>query len=121
VGARVVTVVGPNGRNRTDLAGYLQQAGFDVRAVDRMPRGSPAHRALVWLTDRDGDLVEVAATIDAWLGANGARRAIVVTWRPAAFRVVREAYGDRLVALPAPVFGWQVVDALRARERGGVA
>ena len=52
-------------------------------------------------------------TVRAWLGAKSALRAIVVTDRPARFRDLAEARPGRIILLPAPAFGWQLVDALR--------
>ena len=83
-----------------------------------MRAGHPV-RSLVWLIERDGDVSAAAEAIDAWLGASDGRCAVVITSRPAAFRAVHERHRLRIVVLPAPVFGWQVVDALRATRAGG--
>ncbi|NVB78344.1 MAG: hypothetical protein HOV81_08115 [Kofleriaceae bacterium] len=48
-----------------------------------------------------------------WLGTKRTVRAIIVSERPVR---LREASGDahgRVLLLAAPVFGWQLVDALR--------
>ena len=113
-----MTLVAQDERSRRDLAGYLQQSGFDVRARQRVPRRGDAMPSLVWLTDPEGDLADVALAIDGWLAANGSRRAVVVTLRPMVFHTLREVHAGRLVVLPAPVFGWQVVDALRTNDDG---
>lgn len=104
-----MTLVAQDPRSRTGLAGYLQRSGFEVRTLAAIPHGGRATRVLVWLTD----LADGAGAIDAWLAADGARRAIAVTARPAAFAALRAAHPGQLAVLPAPVFGWQVVDALR--------
>ena len=111
---RLVTLVAPNDRSRTAVARYLERSGFEVRR----PRVSDTVCTMVWLTDHDGDLSEAADAITAWLGGNGSRHAVVVTPRPFAFRAVRETHHRRVVILPAPAFGWQIVDALWATHRG---
>jgi hypothetical protein len=113
VSFRLVTLVAPNDRSRTAVARYLERSGFQVRR----PRVSDTACTMVWLTDHDGDLSEAADAITAWLEENGSRHAVVVTPRPVAFRVLREAHRRRLVILPAPAFGWQIVDALWATHR----
>jgi hypothetical protein len=109
----LVTIIADDERCRSDLAGYLERAGFDVRGHAPTDRAGAA-ASLVWLTDRGGDPSRTAAAIGAWLTAADERRAVVVTWRPSAFRAVHARHGERLTVLPAPVFGWQIVDALRA-------
>jgi hypothetical protein len=50
------------------------------------------------------------------------QRLVVVTSKPTALRDLVASHGDRLQVLPAPAFGWDLVDALRAvpptRPRG---
>jgi hypothetical protein len=121
VSSRVVTIVADDERGRADLAGYLQRSGFDVRLLDRKLRASHVAPSVVWLTERNGDPSTVAEAIDAWLGASDGRCAVVITWRPSAFRALHELHGVRIAVLAAPVFGWQVVDALRASHHGGPA
>jgi hypothetical protein len=117
VSARVVTLVASDAQSREEMSRYLRRAGFEVRRS----RVSDDQCTMVWLTDPGGDLVEVTDAIIAWL-ADGARRcAIVVTMRPAAFGHMLENAGGRLVVLPAPAFGWQIVDALWAAHRGALA
>jgi len=114
VSARLVTLVAPDDRSRTAVARYLERSGFEVRR----PRVNDTARTMVWLTDHDRDLSETADAITAWLGGHGSRRAVVVTPRPVVFRALRETHGRRLVIVPAPAFGWQIVDALWATHRG---
>lgn len=115
----IIALVGPDGAGRRDLARYLEASGFDVSLVEPPPPASAASLAMVWLTERDDNPIDSADTIASWLDAVPARRAIVVTWRPAAFRAAFEAHDDRLAVLVAPVFGWQISDALRSLHRGG--
>jgi hypothetical protein len=117
VGSRLVTIIADDLQCRAELAGYLERAGFDVRVHERTDR-TRAAPSLVWLTDRAGDAARTATAIGAWLTAEDDRCAVVVTWRPSAFRAVHARHGERLAVLPAPVFGWQIVDALRATRFG---
>jgi NADPH:quinone reductase-like Zn-dependent oxidoreductase len=114
VSARVVTLVASDAQNRAEISRYLQRSGFEVRRS----RVSDERCTMVWLTEPGGDLTEVIDTIIAWLAEGDLRCAIVVTMRPAAFRRLLEEGSGRLVVLPAPAFGWQIVDALWAAHRG---
>jgi hypothetical protein len=114
-----ISLVGLDDPGRRDLARYLTGSGFEVRQAEPPPCGTETTRFLIWLTERDDNPLDTADAVERWLGAAPARRAIVVTWRPAAFRAASEAYGARLAVLVAPVFGWQVSDALRSTNQGG--
>lgn len=113
VSSPVITLVAPNDRSRVAVARYLERAGFDVCHQT----SADAATTLVWLTAAQSDTSDAADAVTAWLAGNTARRAIVVTPRPAAFRALREGHRRRLVVLPAPAFGWQIVDALWATRR----
>jgi hypothetical protein len=117
--ASLIALVGLDDPGRRDLARYLTGSGFEVRLVEPPPCGAELSRFLIWLTERDDNPVDAADTIERWLDAAPTRRAIVVTWRPSAFRGACEAHGGRLAVLVAPVFGWQVSDALRSTHNGG--
>jgi hypothetical protein len=106
-----VTLVSDGAQLRGELVRYLTEAGFDVE-LSAFPTSTP-HRStsLVWLPDRDLPQEVVSAAIATWL--ERARRAVLVTWSPRAYRDAIEMHGERLVVLVPPVFGWQLVDALR--------
>lgn len=95
-----------------ELVRYLRDLGFDVRPF-RAPLGAPREGTLVWLADRRADDREVIDTVRVWLGGKSKLRAIVVTDRPVRIREASEDTRGRVLLLPAPVFGWQLVDALR--------
>lgn len=102
------------------LVRYLEDAGFEVRAA-RTPLGAPREGVLVWLTDQAGDQRRddrtddrtIVAAIRAWLGTKADLRVILVTGRPVPLGAAAADARGRIVLLPAPVFGWQLVDALR--------
>jgi hypothetical protein len=96
----------------TDLVRYLETVGFSVTSF-RMPQRAPREGTLVWLVAPDTDDQIVVGTLQTWLGSKQRLRAIVVSDRPARLKIVAERSPGRVVLLPAPVFGWQLVDALR--------
>jgi len=113
-----IALVSADARTRGELARYLEEAGFAVTELAQPPRARAA-TALVWLTERELHPRVAETVVRAWLSAGSeARRAVVVTWRPAALRALLDEYEGRLFVLPPPVFGWQVVDALRAAAPG---
>lgn len=95
-----------------ELVRYLEDVGFEVRAY-RTPVGVPREGTLVWLADGERDDRMVIDTVRVWLGAKPRLRAIVVTDRPARLKEAADDARHRVLLLPAPVFGWQLVDALR--------
>jgi hypothetical protein len=96
-----------------ELADYLTNTGFDVHTFDVPPRAPDAACSLVWLADSAGSTEEVVKGVRVWLGTQGPSRAVVITSRPAVFRIALDGHGDRVVVLVSPIFAWQVVDALR--------
>jgi hypothetical protein len=94
------------------LVRYLEDLGFVVRAF-RTPLGAPREGTLVWLADPASDDRTVIDTVRTWIAAKASRRAIVVTDRPVRLKEVIEDTRGRVMLLAAPVFGWQLVDALR--------
>jgi hypothetical protein len=95
-----------------ELVRYLEDVGFEVRAV-RTPLGAPREGTLVWLTDASTDDRSVIDTVRLWLGAKPKLRAIIVTDRPVRLKEAGEDARGRVVLIAAPVFGWQLVDAIR--------
>lgn len=107
---RVIALV--SSEPHEELVRYLEGVGFHVRAF-RSPLGAPREGTLVWLTNQNTDHRRVIDTIRAWLGAKVKLRAIIVTDRPARLSDAADDAHGRVFVLPAPVFGWQLVDALR--------
>lgn len=102
---------------REELVQYLRDVGFAVRAF-RVPMAAPREGTLVWLTDGDIDDRLAADTVRLWLGAKVALRVILVSDRPARLREAANDLRGRVQVLPAPVFGWHLVDCLRSRKKG---
>lgn len=97
---------------RDDLVRYLEGVGFGVRSF-QTPFGAPREGTLVWLTEFGSEERMVIDTVRWWFGARPRLRAIVVTSRPVRMREATEDTRGRVQLLPAPVIGWQLVDALR--------
>jgi hypothetical protein len=118
-GRRVALISIADG-DRVRLAVYLRGAGFDVHECDELVVPS-SFGALVWLAG-DTQASELVARVRSWLRLARNQRVVVVTSRPAALREVVAAHVERLFVLPAPAFGWDLVEALRAppvpRPRG---
>ena len=112
-----IALVSQEPRLRGELARYLGDAGFEVDEFDQPPRPRGIW-SLVWLTERDLDPRLAESVVVAWLGQAADRRVVIVTWRPTVLRGLVERHGARLSVLPPPVFGWQVVDALRVFDPG---
>jgi hypothetical protein len=107
---RVVALVSTEPQE--ELMRYLEDVGFVVRAF-RTPLEAPRGGTLVWLADHASDDRTVIDTVRAWLGQKAKLRAIVVTNRPVRLKQVSDDTRGRVLLLAAPVFGWQLVDALR--------
>jgi hypothetical protein len=107
-----LALISTAGEHRTALAGYLTNAGFEVHECDELAVPS-AFAALVAIhTSSDTLLAEVRS----WIKLTKHQRVVVVTSTPTAFRELVAVHGERLRVLPAPAFGWDLVDALRATE-----
>lgn len=108
---RVALVAGAD-EHRSDLTQYLANAGFEVHPCEALAVAA-SFGAVVWLAgDGAHDLV---ARVRSWLRSTRPHRIVVVTFRPAALRALAAASPGRVVVLPAPAFGWDLVDALRSK------
>jgi hypothetical protein len=118
-GERRVALVAPADEQRTALARYLAGAAFNVHACDELAVAG-GFDAVVWLAADLAD--DLGPRARSWLRRNPPRRVVIVTARPAALRDLVASHPERLFVLPAPAFGWELVDALRAtptpRPRG---
>jgi hypothetical protein len=99
------------------LVRYLTDVGFEVHAF-RVPSAAPREGTLVWLTDPELDEQTAADTVRLWLGAKVGLRAIIVSDRPTRLAKAADDARRRVKVLPAPIFGWQLVDCLRDRYLG---
>lgn len=110
---RRIALVSSAGDTRTMLAGYLTGAGFEVHACDELAIPS-SFGALVVIGGPEAGREALLASVGSWIKLTRIPRVVVVTSKPTAWNDLVAAHGERLTVLPAPVFGWDVVDALRA-------
>lgn len=101
-----------------ELVRYLRDLGFVVRSF-RAPTAAPREGTLVWLTTHDLDERLAVDALRVWLGAKPELRAILVSDRPVRLREAVDDARGRVQLLPAPIFGWQLVDCLRGQDPGG--
>jgi hypothetical protein len=100
---------------RAALADYLTNAGFEVHPCDDL--AAPGAFAALVLIARPGDSGDaITGRVRSWMKQAKHPRVVVVTSRPRALVDLVASHGHRLHVLPAPAFGWDVVDALRARS-----
>jgi hypothetical protein len=111
-GRRRVALVSEAGQARTVLAAYLESAGFDVHPCDELALPA-AFTALVAISAPDSS-EDLVACVRSWIELTRSQHVIVVTPKPTLFKQLIAASGDRLHVLPAPAFGWELVDALRS-------
>ena len=109
---RLVALVASPGEPRTALANYLSGAGFSVYPCDTIATNTGTVAALVAIESDASD--HLSDMVRSWLKLTKIPRIVVVTSKPTALHKLVASYHGRLCVLPAPVFGWIVVDALRA-------
>jgi hypothetical protein len=110
---RRIALVAEAGDSRSALADYLISAGFDVHQYDELAMPS-AFTALVLIGRREESSDSVVETVRSWIKLTKTQRLVVVTSKPKALAGLIASYSERLRVLPAPAFGWDVVDALRS-------
>lgn len=111
---RRVALVAIADDNRTAIATYLTSAGFDVHPCEELPLPS-SFGALVLLGDEAAG-IDTIAYVRSWMKMTKGQRVVIVTSKPTGLRDLIAAHAGRLFVLPAPVFGWELVDALRMGE-----
>lgn len=110
---RRVAIVGPADATRTELADEISRAGFDVHECGELALPS-AFADLVLL----GHGSAMLACIRRWLRITTRQRIVVVTPQPAALDTLVMSFEDRLLALPAPVPAWTVLEVLLGLTSG---
>ncbi len=110
-----VALIAPAGETRGALASYLRSAGFEVHECEELEVSS-AFAALVVISPQVASSSELVASVRFWMKLGKTKRVVIVTSKPTALTELVASYGERLRVLPAPSFGWDLVDALRANE-----
>lgn len=114
---RRVGLVSIADRHRTELAAYLRRAGFEVHEYDQLDLPGSFDALVVLADDRWGD--DIVARVRLWMKPSKHQRVVIVTSQPAALRDLVALHGGRLSVLPAPAFGWELVDVLRLPPADG--
>jgi hypothetical protein len=110
-----VALVAAADHMRAALAEYLKSSGFDVYECDDLEVPS-AFGALVVIRPYDTSDETLVDEVRAWIKSTKSQRVVVVTSKPTALKTLVAAHNERLYVLPAPAFGWELVDALRSTE-----
>jgi hypothetical protein len=114
---RRVALVADAGETRRGLADYLANAGFEVHPCDELTAPA-AFGAFVLIGGHRESIDSLLELVRSWLELDATPRIVVVTSRPRALGELVASHGDRLRVLPAPAFGWELVDAIRAGGPG---
>lgn len=117
---RQVVIVSGNPETLDGLQSYLQGAGVAARGTRRLEDCAaltvPSTAAVVLFPDDFPSESVLAAVIDIGARGPGILR-VLVTGHPGAFDPV--AAGRRnLLVVPRPVWGWTILDAIRAHVDG---
>jgi DNA-binding response OmpR family regulator len=108
-----VALVSADNRQRAMLATYLRDSGFEVSVYEELAIAE-AFGALVYL-EHGISSQALRTQVRGWMRGKSPV-VVVVTSRPSALDELQTTYGSRLVVFASPVFGWAVVDALRASD-----
>ncbi len=111
-----VAIVSANAETLDGLQSYLQSAGVAARGTRRLEDCSemtaPVTVAIVLFPD-DFSMESILTTVHG-IGARGPSiLRLLVTGRPKAFETLVEE-GRNVVVVPRPVWGWTILDAIRA-------
>ena len=110
-----IAVVARPDPSRTHLARYLREAGYEVFACEEL--AIPSRFAVVVTIDGQEPPVESLRTrVSSWLRLRSLR-VVVISFKPATWKALVLAHGERLVVFPAPACGWEIVDALRGSSQ----
>jgi hypothetical protein len=113
-----VVLIAPADPVRGALATYLRCAGFEVYECDELAVPT-RFNAIVAIHAADGSTTVQVSAVRSWLRVTKRQRIVVVSARPSTLHDLVAANGERLFVLPAPAFGWDVVDTLRLQGSRG--
>jgi hypothetical protein len=111
VTARAIAVVGRTGRARAQIRQALHQGGYD--AVECAELSIATRFAGVVVVEEAARGERLRAQVRSWIERSKCPRVLVITPRPVAWKAMALAHGGRLRVLAAPLFSWEIVDALR--------
>jgi hypothetical protein len=105
-----VALVAPESDARSTLEDYLKKSGFKIHPCERL--GAIEQYAAVVVLDDSAD--SLSTFVETLMASPAASPVVAVTSKPRALANLVARFGKRLCVFPAPVFGWELVDALRA-------
>jgi hypothetical protein len=105
-----IALVAPAGDARSSLEDYLKKSGFEIHPCERL--GTTGPYAVVIVVDESAE--SLAVLVEALMGSSSSSRVVAVTSKPRALTSLVARFGKRLHVFPAPLFGWELVDALRS-------
>lgn len=107
-----VALVARADKSRNQIARYLRDSSYDVTECDELSIGSKF--ASIVLIDDDTAADDLRSRVQSWIKHPHPPRVVVISSRPTGWKTLSLAFGDHLMVLAAPSFGWEIVDALRA-------
>src|SRR5438128_389291 len=114
-----VAIVSLNPETLDGLQGYLSAAGVDARCtrdLDACSRNAPADTLAFVLFPDDFAWESVVAAIAELTAKRPRALPVLVTAHPKRFDTLIDA--DKVLVVPRPVWGWAILDALRAHLAG---
>ena len=107
-----VALVARADKSRSRIAEYLRDGGYEVFECDELAIVSQF--VGVVLIDDAGASSSTVTRVQGWLRGAKSARVVIISSKPAAWKALSMAHSDDMYVLPAPAFGWEIVDALRA-------
>lgn len=114
-----VAIVSLNPETLDGLQGYLSAAGVAARStrdIDNCSRSAPPDTLAFVLFPDDFAWERVVAVIAELMAKRPLALPVLVTAHPKRFADLTDA--DRVLVVPRPVWGWAILDALRAHLAG---
>ena len=113
-----MTIVSANPETLDGFEAYLRRAGFSTngtRSVDAAPEVTPAACSAIIVFPDDFSEDAVLGALDVLRERRPSTLPVLVTREPKRFeRVAWPARGPVPVVVPKPVWGWSILDAIRA-------
>jgi hypothetical protein len=107
-----IALVSRANKAREEIATYLRGVGFDVFECEALTIASRFSGVVV--IEEPPPVAATRAHVQAWIKLSRPPRVIVVSSKPATWKALSLAHSDHVFVIPAPAFGWDIVDALRA-------
>jgi hypothetical protein len=110
----LVALVARDGASRDQISKYLRDTGYQVFECEGL--SIPSRSAGIVIVDDHASGEIARPQVESWLRVPRIPRIVVVSARPAGWKTLARTHSACLFVLPAPAFGWEIVDALRTRR-----